>query len=71
MIDLKEIRKEAHLTQTQLASKLGIKQQQYSRYEIEENQVPLKMFLKILEICNYEFKIKKKTSHLQTNRVSL
>lgn len=70
-MNLKEIRKSSKLTQTELAKKLGIKQQQYSRYEIEENQIPLKMFLKILEICNYDFKISKKRSHLQTNRVSL
>ena len=59
MINLKEIRKSSGLTQTKLATKLGIKQQQYSRYEIEENQIPLKIFLKILEICNYQFIITK------------
>lgn len=60
MIDLKEIRKEAHLTQTQLASKLGIKQQQYQRYETKINEIPLKMFLKILDVCNLKIKIVKK-----------
>ena len=60
MINLKEIRKSSGFTQIELATKLGIKQQQYSRYEIEENQIPLKMFLKILEICNYDFKIHKR-----------
>ena len=50
MINLKEIRKASGLSQQELASKLGITQQQYSRYETGTNKIFLEMFLKILEI---------------------
>ena len=60
MISLKQIRKSSNLTQTQLASLLGITQQQYSRYETNTNEIPLKTFLKILEVCNIELKLTKK-----------
>lgn len=59
MINLKEIRKSSGYSQQELADKLGIKQQQYSRYETGENHVSLGMFLKILEICGYTIKIQK------------
>ena len=42
MINLKEIRKSASLTQTDLAEKLGMKQQQYQRYEKGKNDIPFK-----------------------------
>ena len=60
MINLKQIRKLTNLTQTQLASLLGITQQQYSRYETNTNKITLETFLKVLEVCNLEIKIEKK-----------
>ena len=60
MINLKEIRKSCGYSQKELAEKLGIKQQQYSRYETGENQISLEIFLKILEVCNLEIKIETK-----------
>lgn len=60
MIDLKEIRKSKKLTQKELANLLGIKQQQYQRYETKINEIPLKMFFKILDVCNLKIKIVKK-----------
>ena len=60
MINLKEIRKSKKLTQKELANLLGIKQQQYQRYESEVNEIPLKMFLKIIEVCGYKIKIMRK-----------
>lgn len=59
MINLKDIRKSRGLNQTELAKLLGIKQQQYSRYETEINKIPLEIFLKILEVCEYKFNITK------------
>ncbi len=61
MINLKEIRKNCGLTQKELAGKLGITQQQYSRYETNTNKIPLETFLKILDICYLKFKIEKES----------
>ena len=60
MINLKEIRKSKKLTQTELASLLGIKQQQYQRYEKGKNDIPLRIFLKIVKVCNLKIEIVKK-----------
>lgn len=60
MINLKKLRKSKKLTQTELANLLGIKQQQYLRYEKGRNDIPLKMFLKILDVCDYKIKLVKK-----------
>ena len=60
MISLKQIRKSCGFSQKELASLLGIKQQQYSRYETNENQISLELFLKILSVCNLEMKIESK-----------
>lgn len=60
MIDLKEIRKSCGLSQQELASKLRITQQQYSRYETNTNKIPLETFLKIVNICQLELKLEEK-----------
>ena len=60
MKTLKEIRKSASLTQKEIAKKLGVTQQQYSRYEIGVNKITLEMFLKIVEVCHYKIKLEKK-----------
>lgn len=59
MINLKEIRKSCGFSQQELAIKLGITQQQYSRYETNTNKIFLEMFLKILEVCNYKIILEK------------
>ncbi len=58
-INLKEIRRNCGYSQTELARKLGITQQQYSRYETNTNKIPLEMFLKIIEVCHLKIKITK------------
>ena len=58
-MNLKEIRKSCGLTQVVLAKKLGVTQQQYSRYETNTNKITLEMFLKILDACDLEIKLNK------------
>ena len=58
-MNLKEIRKSCGLTQVVLAKKLGVTQQQYSRYETNTNKITLEMFLKILDACDLEIKLTK------------
>ncbi len=71
MIDLKVLRKSCGFTQTELAKKLGITQQQYSRYENYKMKIKLDTFLKIVEICNCKIEIIKKNESLQTNKRSV
>ena len=59
-INLKEIRKSCGYTQKELARLLGIKQQQYSRYETNTTKMVVELLFQILEICGYQLKIEKK-----------
>ena len=59
MKSLKEIRKSCGLSQKELAKKIGVTQQQYSRYEVGVNKITLEMYLKILNVCGYRIKIEK------------
>lgn len=49
---LAKIRKGKKTPQHKLADKLGISQQQYSRYETGQFPMPLETFAKICEILN-------------------
>ncbi len=60
MIDIKTLRKSRGYTQKELAAKLGIKQQQYARYESGTTKISVSMLEKILDICQYKMKIVKK-----------
>ncbi len=59
MKSLKEIRKSSGLSQKELAKKIGVTQQQYSRYEVGVNKITLEMYLKIINTCGYRIKIEK------------
>lgn len=63
-MNLKELRKSKKLTQKELAERLGIKQQQYQRYESGVTKLPFETLEKILEICEYELKIVKRRKKL-------
>ena len=64
MIDLKGIRKSRGYSQKELASMLGIADSTLAHYESGIRKITLEMFLKILNICNYEIKIIKKEKNL-------
>ena len=49
---LKELRTENNLTQTQLAVKLGIRQQSYARYENGEGEPSLDTLVAIAKLFN-------------------
>ena len=55
-----KIRKEANLSQTELAEKSGNKQQVISRIENKENSPTLKTLCSILDVLGYEIKIQPK-----------
>ncbi len=57
MVNLKKIREKNGLTQDELAKKLGIKQQQYARYEKGTTKISMEMVEKILSIFHYKIKI--------------
>lgn len=59
MIDLKKMRKSRGYTQKDIANFLGIKQQQYARYETKVTKITLEYAEKIASICNYKILLKK------------
>lgn len=46
---LKELRKEHNLNQTEVAEVLNIKQTVYSRYERNENEMPIKHLIQLAQ----------------------
>lgn len=58
------LRKQKGITQSELASLTGNKQQVISRIERKENNPSLKMFAHILDVLGYELRIVKKSSPL-------
>ncbi len=60
MMSLKEIRKSKGYTQKELASKLGISDSTLAHYETGIRRITLEMFLKILDVCEYEIKLEEK-----------
>lgn len=60
LAELVKIRKEANLSQTELAEKSGNKQQVISRIENKENSPTLKTLCSILDVLGYEIKIQPK-----------
>ena len=46
---LRELRASAGLTQTEIADLLGMQQNQYSRYERGERELPMHLFVKLAE----------------------
>ena len=71
MISLKQIRETYGYSQSELARRIGIKQQQYARYEKGVTKITLEMFLKILDVGNYTIEIKNKNTNLQKIRKSV
>ena len=47
---LKELRTDHDLSQDELASKLGLQQAQYQRYESGTNELPVRY---LIALCNY------------------
>lgn len=60
LAELIKIRKEANLTQSELAEKSGNKQQAISRIENKENSPTLKTLCSILDVLGYEIKFEPK-----------
>lgn len=48
---MKEARKNAKFTQTEVAERLGIDQRQYSRYEQGKNEFPIRYLRDFCKIC--------------------
>lgn len=65
LAELVKIRKEANLSQTELAEKSGNKQQVISRIENKENSPTLKTLCGILDVLGYEIKFEQKKRTLQ------
>lgn len=49
---LKELREDRDLKQEKIANFLGMKQQQYSRYEIGINEIPFEYVVKLAKFYN-------------------
>ena len=60
LAELVKIRKEANLSQTELAEKSGNKQQVISRIANKENSPTLKTLCSILDVLGYEIKFEPK-----------
>ena len=60
LAELVKIRKEANLSQTELAEKSGNKQQVISRIENKENSPTLKTLCSILDVLGYEIRFEPK-----------
>lgn len=59
-VNLKQIRINSGYTQEELSKSIGMKQQQYSRYERNVNKIPLETFLKIINACKLKIELTKK-----------
>ena len=46
---LRELREKQELSQTEMAKKLGVSQQTYSRYESHTTEIPLKLLIALAE----------------------
>ena len=46
---LRELREERELSQAEMAKKLGVSQQTYSRYESNTTEIPLKLLIYLAE----------------------
>ena len=46
---LRELREERELSQAEMAKKLGVSQQTYSRYEFHTTEIPLKLLICLSE----------------------
>jgi len=46
---LRELRERQELSQTEMAKKLGVSQQTYSRYESHTTEIPLKLLIALAE----------------------
>ncbi len=55
-----QLRKQQHMSQTELANKIGSKQQIISRIEKKESIPTLHFFCKLLNALGYKLKIEKK-----------
>lgn len=48
-IRIRELRKNLHLTQTEIAEKLNLSQRTYSRYETGDRAIPIKVLSKLAD----------------------
>lgn len=49
---LRDMREDADKTQAQIAALLGMKQQQYARYESGQQEIPLRHFITLAKFYN-------------------
>jgi DNA-binding XRE family transcriptional regulator len=52
---IRQVREEAHLTQQQMADKLGISRQQYANYELHPERVTIEQARRICAILGAEY----------------